>query len=234
MKAILYIRVSTSEQNLGPEAQREAADAWARAQGVDIREVFTDHGISGGKGINGFELDLDKRPALLHAIDSLESEEILLVAKRDRLARDSILAGMIERLVARKGAKIVSADGAGNGDGPEAQLLRNIVNAFAEYERLLIKARTKSALAIKKTKGERVGQIPYGKKLADDGIHLEDDSKEQEVIKDIIRLRDEGSSLRAIARELNARGVPARQQPGSKRQPEWRHVIVSRIIARAA
>ena len=164
MKAILYVRVSTAEQHLGPEAQREAAQLWATAAGVTIRQTFTDHGISGGKGLNGLELDLEQRPALLEAIDALEEGEILLVAKRDRLARDAILAGLIERLIARKGASIASADGTGNGDGPEAQLLRHIVNAFAEYERLLIKARTKSALAVKKAKGERTGQIPYGKR----------------------------------------------------------------------
>ena len=234
MRAILYIRVSTAEQHLGPEAQREAAQLWATAAGVTIRQTFTDHGISGGKGISGLELDLDQRPALLEAISALEEGEILLVAKRDRLARDAILAGLIERLIARKGAAIVSADGTGNGDGPEAQLLRHIVNAFAEYERLLIKARTKSALAIKKSKGERVGQIPYGKKLATDGRHLIDDAKEQSVIQKILALASSGVSRRSIARTLNDAGVPARGRPGRTTAGEWRHPIVGRIIAQAA
>jgi len=42
---------------------------------------------------------------------------------------------MVERLVERVGGKGLSADGTGNGDGPEHALLRNIVAAFAEYER---------------------------------------------------------------------------------------------------
>ena len=234
MEAVLYIRVSTSEQHLGPQAQRDAAELWAKAAGVTIRDTFADHGISGGKGLSGLELDLDQRPALLQAIDSLQKGDVLLVAKRDRIARDTILAGLIERLIARKGATIVSADGAGNGDGPEAQLLRNIINAFAEYERLLIKARTKSALAVKKSKGERTGQIPYGKRLDGDGRHLVDDAKEQRTILRIIGLAKQGLSRRAIANRLNTDGIPARGQPGRTKVGTWRHPIVGRIIAQAA
>ena len=46
----------------------------------------------------------------------------------------------------------------GNGDGPEHALPRNIVAAFAEYERALIRARTRAALAVKRARSERVGQ----------------------------------------------------------------------------
>jgi DNA invertase Pin-like site-specific DNA recombinase len=234
MEAILYIRVSTAEQHLGPEAQEDAAKLWAKANNITIRQTFTDQGISGGKGLSGLELDLDQRPALLESIDALNKGDVLLIAKRDRLARDSILAGLIERLVNRKGATIASADGTGNGEGPEAQLLRSIVNAFAEYERLLIKARTKSALAVKKSKGERTGQIPYGKRLGADGKHLETSKAEQEVIHKIVSLSKQGLSNRGIANHLNAEGVPARKRPGYTRAGEWRHPIIGRIIAQAA
>ena len=40
--------------------------------------------------------------------------------------------------------------------------MRRIVDAFAEYERLVIKARTRAALAVKRTRGERIDGIPYG------------------------------------------------------------------------
>jgi len=39
----------------------------------------------------------------------------------------------------------------------------------AEYERLLIGARTKSALKAKKDRGQRTGHIPFGKRFADAG-----------------------------------------------------------------
>jgi hypothetical protein len=41
---------------------------------------------------------------------------VLVVAKRDRLARDVYVAATIERAVASGGARVVSADGTANGD----------------------------------------------------------------------------------------------------------------------
>jgi len=53
--------------------------------------------------------------------------------------------------------------GVGNGNGPEAQLMRTMIDAFAAYERALIRARTKAALAAKAARGERTSlHAPYG------------------------------------------------------------------------
>ncbi len=122
-----YVRVSTDEQALGPEAQRDALSRWCAANGAELVATFEDLGVSGG-------LELDRRPGLVAALDGLRehSATVLLVAKRDRLARDVMVAAMVSRLAEKTGAQVLSADGTGNGDGPEAQLMRHIVNAFAE------------------------------------------------------------------------------------------------------
>ena len=153
--AIAYIRCSTSRQDLSPVAQRAAIEDWARRKGASIAAWYEDIGVSGGT-------ELEKRPGLLAATEALrtESAEVLVVAKRDRLARDVLVSALVERLCERQGARIFSADGAGNGEGPEAQLMRTMIDAFAAYERALIRARTKAALAAKKARGERVGGIP--------------------------------------------------------------------------
>jgi DNA invertase Pin-like site-specific DNA recombinase len=67
-----------------------------------------------------------------------------------------------------------------------------MVDALAEYERQLIKARTRAALAVKRRKGQRVGQIPYGYRLSADGVHLEERPDEQHVLASIHSLRGEG------------------------------------------
>src|SRR5204862_6543407 len=105
------------------------------------------------------------RPGLLAAIDAVRAHGagVLVVAKRDRLARDGLTAALVERLCEREAAGIQAADGAGNGEGPEAQLLRGIVDLFAQYERAVIRARTKAALAVKKARGERTGGVPLGR-----------------------------------------------------------------------
>jgi site-specific DNA recombinase len=135
-RVIGYVRVSTGEQRLGPKAQRESLRQWCLANGVKLVAVFSDR-VSGAAGI-------DQRPGLLAALAALRDKHagVLLVAKRDRLARDSLVAALVERLVERNGAAVRAADGTGNGDGAEAILLRRIVDAFAEYERVMIRARS--------------------------------------------------------------------------------------------
>jgi DNA invertase Pin-like site-specific DNA recombinase len=200
-----YVRVSTDEQALGPEAQREAIVSWCEAEGATLAAVHDDIGVSGGTPV-------EKRPGLNLALDALAEHGagVLLVAKRDRLARDVIVGAVAERMAERLGARVLSADGTGNGDGPEHQLMRHLIDCFASYERALIGARTKAALRVKKMRGERVGAIPLGYRLADDAGKLEEDPREQKAIALIHELRGKGLSLRAIDRELRGRGFPAR------------------------
>lgn len=220
--AVGYLRVSTDEQTLGPEAQRAALVAWCERNGCNLVAVHTDQGVSGGA-------EIDKRPGLLAALADLRAHHagVLLVAKRDRLARDAILAGMIERLVEREGATVRTTDGTSDGDGPEAVLMRRIVDAFAEYERLLIKARTRAALAVKRARGERTGDIPYGSRLAADGIHLEPHAAEQEARRLIHGYRQAGLTLRAIGERLSARGLAPRS--GGR----WHRQTLANVLASA-
>ena len=220
-RVIGYIRVSTDDQQLGPVSQLNILSKYCceRLQ-ANLVGVFSDLGVSGADPI-------DRRPGLLEALRAIKEKEagILLVAKRDRIARDLIIGAMIERQVESLGAIVVSADGTGNGDAPEALLMRNIVTSFAEYERQLIRARTKAALGVKKARNERVGQIPIGKKLAQDGRSLEVCDEEEHVLKEIMELKKLGMSYNNIVNRLNSTGVPSR---GSR----WHVTTVRRIFAR--
>jgi resolvase-like protein len=53
-------------------------------------------------------LAIEDRPVLLDAVAALKRGDVLLVAKRDRLGRDVIAVAMIERLVAKRGARVTS------------------------------------------------------------------------------------------------------------------------------
>ena len=204
MKVIAYVRVSTDEQRLGPDAQRASIQSWASTKGLVVSEWHEDLGISGGA-------DLEHRPGLAMAMDGIGNGDILVVAKLDRLARDVLLSAMIERLVQRAGGAIVSADGVGNEATPEGQLMRSMVAAFAQYERQIIKARTKAALAAKSARGERVGSIPYGYTVAEDGKTLIDNPVEKTVVVRIRSLRAAGVSLRKIGAKLLEEGLTPRK-----------------------
>jgi DNA invertase Pin-like site-specific DNA recombinase len=155
---------------------------------------------------------LEKRPALLEAIAALKKGDVLMVSKRDRLGRgEPLLVAMIERAVQRKGARIQSAAGEGtDSDSPSDVLMRRMVDAFAEYERLIIIARTKAALGAKKARGERTGSVPYGYALAADGKRLIPHETEQAALQVVRLLRQGGATYRAIAGELAARGYVPR------------------------
>ncbi len=105
---------------------------------------------------------------------------MLYVAKRYRLARDTLMVCWLERQISKRGARIVSAAGEGsNDDSSTSVLMRRIIDAFAEYERLMIRARTKAAMQVKRQRGERLGRfIEYGYQLGI-GSRLEPNRREQ-------------------------------------------------------
>jgi DNA invertase Pin-like site-specific DNA recombinase len=127
---------------------------------------------------------------------------VLLTTKRDRLARDTMYVAMIERLAAREHATVRTCDGAGNSNSPEDFILCGMLDLFATYERLLIKARTKTALAQKRRQGQRISRFaPYGYCFADDNALVEE-TAEQCVIAAARGYAEVGLSLRGIAQRL--------------------------------
>lgn len=205
-RAVAYLRVSTEDQNLGPEAQRAQVEAWAAREGVTVVAWHLDHGVSGAAS-------LDKRKGLVAALADVRAlgAGVLVVAKRDRLARDIVAGAMVERLAADAGARVISCAGEGSAaDDPSSVLLRRIVDAFAEHERLLIAMRTRQALAAKKTRGELTGKAPYGFRVGEDGRALVQDNEEQRVLSVVRELRAAGLTMRAIVNEVDRRGLRSR------------------------
>lgn len=224
MKIFAYLRVSTDQQiesGAGLAAQRAACRQWAEKQSDSISEVFVEDGISGSTG-------LEKRPALLRAVSALGKGDILLVAKRDRLGRDVGAVLAIASMVRSKKAKIVSAAGEGtDGDDPSSILMCGMFDLIAQFERDIIRDRTKSAMAAKKLKGERVGHIPFGFQLAE-GNRIEPNPAEQDILSQIGALRLTGMSIRDIAKELNHRRIFNRN--GNR----WNHESIRNALKKIA
>lgn len=222
MRVIGYLRVSSEEQaesGLGLAAQRYAIEQGADRLGLPLAETFTDGAVSGGA-------DLDKRPALLAALATLRRGDVLLVAKRDRLARDVALACLIEREVAKRGATIRTAGGEGDGDDAASILLRRILDAMAEHERSLIRSRTKSALAARSRQGMRVSRhAPIGSTFTTEG-RIEASPEEAAAVESIRSMRARGFSYRRIAAALDSMGVPSRTGA------PWNHSTIRSVCTR--
>ena len=79
--------------------------------------------------------------------------------------------------------------------------------AMNEFERAQLAERTSQAMQHMKAQGRRVGSIPHGYRLAADGEHIEPDSHERDVLRQVATLRAEGMTLREISAELARLGV---------------------------
>ncbi len=219
-KAIIYLRVSTDEQaasGLGLEAQEATCRAYAAARGWEVVAVHTDAGVSGATPV-------DKRPGLVQALASLKRGFVLLSAKRDRLARSVGIATVIETMAQRAKATVVTPD-APDSDDPFAVAMRGFMDLVAQLERAQGALRTKAALAAKRARGEKTGgALPLGRGVDAAGRLIEGDAAELEALAIIRALRADGMSIRAIAAELNARGVKARGE-------RWHATTVARVLA---
>jgi len=211
-KAIAYIRASTIKQDLSPGAQRKMIALWAKANKVEVVAEFLDHGVSG-------EAELHERPALIAALAAVQKHGagLLVVAKRDRLGRSVEVLVLVEREVAKLGAKVVSSDG-GNGDHLHDRFLRRVLDAAAEHELALIRARTRAALAVRRDRGLRTGSIPLGHHVGNDGETLLPNPGERRAAGLARRLRDGGRSLREVGELLDEAGH--RTRSGTRWHPE--------------
>lgn len=216
--AIAYVRVSTDRQELGPEAQRAAIEGFAAREGLRVVAWHEDR-LSGATPI-------EDRPGLLAALGALRDRGAvaLVVAKRDRLARDPGVCALVEAAASRAHARLLAATGS-NDDTPEAEAMRGIADVFARLERRMIGQRTRDALRAKRAKGEPVGRAPFGMRW--NAGTLEPEPSEQRAINRILALNKRGTSVRQIADTLNAEKISARDGAA------WSRTTVHRVIARA-
>jgi DNA invertase Pin-like site-specific DNA recombinase len=203
--AVAYIRVSTDEQRLGPEAQRADIEAWAAREGVHVAAWFTDTGVSG-------KTPVDKRPALLDALAALRTHKagVLVAQKRDRLARDTMVAGMLQREVGLLGAHVITvAEAFLDLETPEGRFMATVFDAFSELERARIALRTRAAMRAKKARGETTGTPPFGCAV-DSAGRLVPAPDEQATVLRIRDLAASGVTRRGIVAALGAEGLAGR------------------------
>jgi DNA invertase Pin-like site-specific DNA recombinase len=196
MKAVAYIRVSTQgqvEEGVSLEAQAAKIKAWAELNGYDMGEVFTDAGVSGSK---------ENRTGLQEALAAVGKGDALVVYSLSRLARNTAHTLEIAKQLEKTGADLVSLSEKIDTSSAAGKMIFRLLAVLAEFERDQIAERTKMAMNHKKSQGQRVGSVPYGKKLAADGVSLEDNKQEQAAIEIIKTLRRKGHTYAAIAAEL--------------------------------
>jgi DNA invertase Pin-like site-specific DNA recombinase len=210
MRVIAYCRVSTDGQADGSslDAQADEIRAWATREGHQVEAVYRES-VSG-------TADVDQRPVLQEAlaalaalVDAGEDGARLVVVKRNRLARDVYVAAALERVT---GKRVVSLDS--TGEGPEAELMRSILDAFAAYERAQIVWRCALGKRRKRESGGWTGGRPPW------GLRLEGTKSAQKLVVDsdfaakaiahVFDMLARGETLQTAADFLNSAGVATR------------------------
>lgn len=209
-RVIGYVRVSTSDQGrsgLGLEAQVEAINAKARSKGWEVLRIAQD--VASGRSLNG-------RPAMKAALEDLRARraDALVVSKLDRLSRSLIDFAQMLETARKQGWHVVMLDLELDTSTPMGKLSANMLANVAQYEREMIGLRTKEALAVKRSRGERLGR----ERVITPAVERR-----------IRQLRDKkGLSYQAIAAALDEAGVPS--PAGGER---WNWSTIRRVMERA-
>ncbi len=141
MPFIGYARVSTDDQT--PLPQSEALKI------AGCAEIHEEQASGGNRA----------RPVLARVLERIGKGDTLVVVRIDRLARSlSHLLEIIERLEA-KGAFFRSIEDPIDTASPQGKFTLQVLGAAAEFERALIRERTKAGLASARAKG-RIGGNP--------------------------------------------------------------------------
>lgn len=215
---VAYLRVSTDaqgEHGLGVEAQRAALAKFAAEQGRAIVAEFVE--VASGKGADA----LSRRPKLAEALRyARKVGGTVAVAKLDRLSRSvAFVAGLIAEGVEFAVAEL-----------PRARTFElHIFAALAEEERRRIGLRTAEALAAKRSQGVKLGNPRPAASLERGRASLSARAEldAERVAGAIAAARANGcSTFRAIAAELNRRGIVA------PRGGEWQPTSVRNVVVR--
>ena len=198
-----YCRVSTLKQaNAGEslDVQRRQIEGYALMHGLMIAEVLVEEGVSGS-------IPVEERPIGGQLFAKLQRGDIVVAAKLDRLFRSALDALKVVESLKGRGVKLhlldLGGDIAGNGI---SKLFLTIAAAFAEAERDRIRERIGQVKADQKARGRYLGgSIPFGYRLGDDG-GLVPHEPEQAAIREMVAMKAQRLSLRAIAAELQAKG----------------------------
>jgi DNA invertase Pin-like site-specific DNA recombinase len=231
--ATIYARFSprpNADESESCEKQQAICEEYCRAKGYSVAWYFDDRKRSG---------DEEDRPGLWAAIDSLSKGSVLVVRWRHRLARNVYLSELIKRAVAKAGARIEEVEGCPNDDTPENEMIRQIFDAFAEYQKKVTAIRTRLGMQRNQRNGWRMGhqsKIPYGYRLDETGpvnnkgvaLRIVKDEAEQKAIAKMRKMKSDGMSYYRISKELDSAGIRPRLSE------RWSLVTVKQILQRQA
>ena len=154
MKAGVYYRVSTKEQDIG--MQKKAVRDYCEREEIEIIKEYSDEGVSGAK---------ESRPQFDKLLNDIRHRQIncVIVYKLDRIGRSlSHLVKLFEEFKKKK-IDFISVTQNLDSTSPEGRMFLYMLMTLAEYERDLTISRINAGLARARAEGKKLGR-PHGSK----------------------------------------------------------------------
>jgi site-specific DNA recombinase len=228
LKAFGYCRVSTTEQQdegVSLLHQQERIGAWAKANGHELAGIYVE-ARSGGRA--------DNRPEFKRAMGvACREGGILVVYSLSRFSRSVRDTLALAEQLDRAGANLASVRESLDTANAVGKMFFRLMSVLAEFERDQLRERTTNAMSHLRQQNRRISnKIPLGYDLAADGSTLVPNEREQAVISTIVARRSGGMTLWAVARSMEAEGIPTKM--GGKWSPNTVLAILRRHEKMAA
>ena len=217
LRVAAYARVSTNREHqlASLETQKKHYEKYIKARSDwEYTGLYFDEGISGTK--------MEKREGLLRLLEDCDKGliDFIVVKSISRFSRNTVECIETVRKLCDKGIHIYFEKENIDTGKMEGELLLSILSSLAESESRSISDNINWGIQKRFRNGTfKIGYTPYG---YDKGMVV---NKEQaEVVKHIFASVLDGKSCRAIAKELNEKGIP------TKRDGTWTGYTVNSMI----
>ena len=218
-RVLLYIRVSTSKQDLEGYSipmQKTRLIAYCKAQGWVVAGIYIDPGFSGASL---------ERPGMMALIEAIEAKkgDVVLVYKLDRLSRSQRdVLYLLEDVFEPKGIAFVSMQESFDTSSVYGKAMLSILSVFGQMERAAIVERTMMGRIGRAEKGlfHGGGTAPIGYEYIDGELVVNKEEARQ--IRDVYRLYADGYSVTEITRRMEGR---------TTKHGDWSHTgTVSNVL----
>jgi site-specific DNA recombinase len=209
MKAVIYIRVSTTEQassNQSLPVQESKARGLCQQRGLHVLRLFADKGESART---------DDRPQFKKMMEYCRQHrrEIshVVVSDLSRLARNVLDQGQTIVALTEMGIALVSVDEPNLDDSAAGRLLKNVLGSMNQFFSDSLSEKTKDRMAAGVKQGRWLWVAPLGYQNDTRTKQIVTDSERSPLVRKAFELLAEGKSIGDVMRQVTALGLATRK-----------------------
>ena len=191
------------------DAQMKKLEAYCMAEGYEVAGRYVDDGYSGRK---------TNRPEYQRMLAEIDSWDVIVVLKMDRIHRNSVNFTQMMDLLRKKNKEFASVYDQFDTVNAMGRFVMDIMQRIAQLESEQIGERVKLAMKFKADSGSGGlgGANPYGYKYRNGSLEIIED--EAHIVRAIFNMYLNGSSLQDICDHLNGAGITSKKGVGWSRQ----------------